>query len=74
MKKILLLAALITISCNTTKKKDEKPNVTPNFLFIVVDDLGHKDLSVTGSDFYETPNIDKIANKGTIFTQGYSNS
>ena len=74
MKKILLLAALITLSCNTTKKKGEKPIVTPNFLFIVVDDLGHKDLSVTGSDFYETPNIDKIANEGTIFTQGYSNS
>ena len=52
----------------------EKPNNPPNFLFIVVDDLGHKDLSVTGTDFYETPNIDKIAQEGTIFTQGYSNS
>ena len=47
---------------------------TPNFLFIVVDDLGHKDLSVTGSDFYETPNIDKIAREGTRFTQGYANA
>ena len=52
----------------------EKPTTRPNFLFIVVDDLGHKDLGVTGSDFYESPNIDKIAHEGIIFTQGYSNS
>ncbi len=52
----------------------EKPAPQTNFLFIVVDDLGHKDLSVMGSDFYETPNIDKIAREGTLFTQGYANA
>ena len=52
----------------------EKVTTPPNFLFIVVDDLGHKDLSVTGSDFYETPNIDKIAHEGTRFTQGHANA
>ena len=52
----------------------EKLSNPPNFLFIVVDDLGHKDLSATGSDFYETPNIDKIALEGTRFTQGYANA
>ena len=52
----------------------KNPTSPPNFLLIVVDDLGHKDLGVTGSDFYETPNIDKIAHEGIIFTQGYSNS
>lgn len=46
----------------------------PNFLFIVVDDLGHSDLGVTGSDFYETPHIDRIALEGTRFTQGYANA
>ena len=52
----------------------EKVITPPNFLFIVVDDLGHRDLSVTGSDFYETPNIDRIANEGTRFTQGHANA
>ena len=33
----------------------------PNVLFILVDDLGAKDLSNEGSTFYETPNIDQIA-------------
>ena len=52
----------------------EKAVSPPNFLFIVVDDLGHRDLSVTGSDFYETPNIDRIAHEGTHFTQGHANA
>lgn len=52
----------------TTEKK--KPNV----VFILADDLGLHDLSFTGSDYYETPNIDKIAKGGTVFTQGYAAS
>ena len=52
----------------------EKAVSPPNFLFIVVDDLGHRDLSATGSDFYETPNIDRISDEGTHFTQGYANA
>ncbi|PHQ28814.1 sulfatase [Leeuwenhoekiella nanhaiensis] len=46
----------------------------PNILFILADDLGYHDLSITGSRYYETPNIDRIANEGTVFTQGYAAS
>ncbi|PIA81187.1 sulfatase [Gaetbulibacter sp. 4G1] len=68
-----LLIILILSSCkneNINVKKEKKPNV----LFILVDDLGYKDLSCTGSTFYETPNIDKIANEGMIFNKGYAAS
>ncbi|MCL6296666.1 sulfatase [Jejuia spongiicola] len=68
-----LLIILILNSCkneNINVKKEKKPNV----LFILVDDLGYKDLSCTGSTFYETPNIDKIANEGMIFNKGYAAS
>ncbi len=44
----------------------------PNIVFILVDDLGLNDLSCTGSKFYETPNVDRIANEGTVFKQGYA--
>ncbi len=44
----------------------------PNVLFILADDFGYSDLSVMGSSYYETPNIDKIANEGTLFTNGYA--
>ena len=38
----------------------------PNFVFILVDDLGRQDLSVEGSSFYETPNVDRIAREGMV--------
>jgi arylsulfatase A-like enzyme len=44
----------------------------PNVLFILVDDLGAMDLTNEGSTFYETPNIDRIANEGMKFTRGYA--
>ena len=33
----------------------------PNVVLILVDDMGLHDLSVEGSDFYQSPNIDKLA-------------
>ena len=47
-------------------------NEKPNVVFILADDLGWRDLSNEGSTFYESPNIDRIANEGTKFTQGYA--
>ena len=44
----------------------------PNILFIFLDDFGWKDTSYMGSDFYETPNLDKLASQGMIFTDAYS--
>ena len=41
---------------------------------ILVDDLGWKDTGVYGSTFYETPNVDGLAAKGTRFTQFYASS
>lgn len=44
----------------------------PNIVFIMADDLGWTDLGVTGSDFYETPNIDRLASQGMLFTNAYA--
>jgi arylsulfatase A-like enzyme len=44
----------------------------PNVVFILVDDLGARDLTNEGSTFYETPNIDRIAKEGMKFTRGYA--
>lgn len=49
-----------------------KTETTPNIVFILVDDLGWTDLGCYGSEFYETPNIDKLATEGMIFRQAYS--
>lgn len=44
----------------------------PNILFVYLDDFGWKDTGYMGSDFYETPNIDKLATEGIIFSDAYS--
>jgi arylsulfatase A len=43
-----------------------------NVVLILADDLGWKDLGCYGSEFYKTPNIDKLAKDGMKFTQSYS--
>ncbi|MFX1481281.1 MAG: sulfatase, partial [Promethearchaeota archaeon] len=44
----------------------------PNIVFILIDDMGWRDLGCYGSSFYETPNIDKLATQGMSFTNAYA--
>ena len=44
----------------------------PNIVFIMADDLGWRDLGCFGSTFHQTPNLDKLAARGTRFTQAYA--
>ena len=44
----------------------------PNIVVVLVDDLGWMDLGCQGSDFYRTPNIDRLAASGMRFTDGYA--
>ena len=44
----------------------------PNILFILIDDMGWKDISCYGSQFYETPNLDRLAKQGMLFTDAYA--
>ncbi len=46
----------------------------PNIVFIFADDLGWKDVGYQGSDFMETPNIDRLAKEGMVFTSGYASA
>jgi len=50
------------------------PADAPNVIFILVDDMGYGQLGVTGHPIIKTPNIDKLANEGILFTQAYSGS
>jgi len=70
---VLLLSGLLlptNIFCTTENKLQTKPNV----IFILADDFGYYDMSCMGSNFYETPNIDRIAKEGVVFTNGYAAS
>ena len=63
-------AAACCVAFNpTTVRAQDKPL---NFIVILVDDLGWMDLSCQGSTYYRTPNIDRIAELGMRFTNGYA--
>ena len=51
------------------KKSIDKQH--PNVVLIVADDLGYGDLSCYGADAIQTPGMDRIANEGIRFTQGF---
>ena len=44
----------------------------PNVVYILADDLGWNDLGASGSTFYESPHIDRIATEGMRFTKAYA--
>ena len=65
---IAIIFLLPVISVNAQK------NIKPNIIFIFADDLGYGDIGCYGQQKIETPNIDKLAQKGMKFTQFYSGS
>ncbi len=65
----LLVLLITSIGCNSSTESKK-----PNIVFILIDDLGYTDLGSYGSEFYETPNIDQLAQKGTRFTNAYAAS
>jgi arylsulfatase A-like enzyme len=66
--KYLLIFFLFFISCKNNLV------IKPNILIIYADDLGYGDVSSYESGTLQTPNIDKIANNGIRFTNGYASS
>ena len=46
----------------------------PNFVFILIDDMGWRDMGFSGNEFAETPNTDRLAREGIIFSQAYSSA
>ncbi|MFB0523982.1 MAG: sulfatase [Phycisphaerae bacterium] len=48
------------------------PNEKPNFLFILIDDMGWSDLGCYGNQFHETPNVDRLSKQGMRFTDAYA--
>jgi arylsulfatase A-like enzyme len=65
MKKILALIIIIFYQNIITGQ--EKPNI----IFLFSDDAGYADFGFQGSTEMKTPNLDKLAKSGVLFSQGY---
>jgi arylsulfatase A-like enzyme len=67
------LAFLLLVGCIVLLLPASAQNARqPNIVFVLADDLGWKDVGYQGSDFYETPNLDKLAKAGVVFSQAYA--
>jgi len=61
-----------TVLAVGTRGASKESSSPPNFVFILVDDLGWADVGCYGSDLHETPNIDRLARQGMRFTDAYA--
>lgn len=59
------------LGCGQEQKKTDQIN-HPNLIVIMTDDLGYVDVGFNGSEDIPTPNIDRIAQNGVKFTNGYT--
>ncbi|MDA3823693.1 MAG: sulfatase [Bacteroidales bacterium] len=66
---LILILLLGAIACKSPDKNGETPR--PNILFIMSDDHAYQAISVYGAGLNKTPNIDRIANEGVLFTRGF---
>lgn len=78
---IVLLSHLFLVIFSCKKQVEQLPkdevetNITrPNIVIIYADDLGYGDVGSYGATEISTPNMDKLANEGVRFTNGYASS
>jgi arylsulfatase A-like enzyme len=62
---LLIFAALAIFSCSSQKQETQRPNI----LFIMSDDHAYQAISAYGHGLNKTPNIDRLAEEGAIFTR-----
>jgi len=67
-------AAMALPGCESFSQRpgSDSAGEKPNFVFILIDDMGWMDAGCYGSSFYETPNIDRLAAEGMRFTDAYA--
>lgn len=66
---LMMLIAVSVAAKSSSLLATERP---PNIVFILIDDMGWKDLGCTGSNYYQTPNIDRLATEGVRFENAYA--
>ncbi|MFK2819927.1 sulfatase-like hydrolase/transferase [Flavobacteriaceae sp. LMIT009] len=70
MNRSIVLAALLVLSfsCKNSEEKIEEVHKRPNIIFIMSDDHAYQAISAYSDNLIATPNIDRIADEGIMFT------
>ena len=66
----LLMGSTALVGLTAFAQNTDKPNI----IFILCDDMGYGDLACYGQPYIQTPNIDRMASEGMLFTQAYAGS
>lgn len=69
---LLVILTFFVLSCTNKIEEGEENINKPNIIFILADDLGYADLGITGQTKIETPNLDRLAKGGMLFTNHYT--
>lgn len=75
---MLFTASLLSFknqsSTDSEIQREKEKLSQPNIIYILADDLGYADIGVYGQTKFDTPNLDKLAKEGMLFTQHYAGS
>ena len=66
---LLVFLGISAFSCTSSTHE-----VRPNIILINIDDMGWLDLGFMGSQYYHTPNIDRLASRSLVFTNAYASA
>lgn len=73
MRYFPILAASLFLSASPTRVTSaEAPPAKPNVIVFLVDDMGWMDCGAYGSQYYDTPNMDRFAKRSMRFTDAYA--
>ena len=61
------LAIVVALTVNASARQ-------PNVVLILIDDMGYRDVGFASNKYIDTPNIDKIAKSGAVFSQCYASA
>ena len=72
LKQFFTFCILIVTTTTVYGVESEARTGRNNIVMFLIDDLGWSDLGCQGSEYYRTPNIDKLAQQGVRFTDAYA--
>jgi arylsulfatase A-like enzyme len=65
----IALFALLSLMWSCSGSKSDEESVQPNIIFIMSDDHAYQAISAYGYGLNQTPNIDRLADQGALFTR-----
>ncbi len=66
------ICGILSLVCCLAALPLDAAETRNNIVLFLIDDLGWRDLGCQGSNYYQTPNIDRLAREGVRFTDAYA--